>query len=69
MAVIPVGNEVLDSIGASLGYGKLGDHSELVATLSSKAGELLMSAALLMANRGNRYDWTVPESEAEHSKG
>ncbi|MGQ0776184.1 MAG: oxygenase MpaB family protein [Pseudonocardiales bacterium] len=57
------------SSDASLGYGKLGDRSQLAATLSSKVGELLLSAALRVANRGNRYDWTVPESEAQHRQG
>ncbi len=55
--------------GLSTSYGQLGDHTPLAANLSSKAGELLLSAALRAANRGNRYDWTVPESEAQHRQG
>lgn len=57
------------STGASLVYGKIGDRSKLAAALSSKAGELLLAAALRAANRGNRYDWAVPSSEAEHREG
>jgi hypothetical protein len=53
----------------SLLYGKLGDHSELVRAVSSKVGEVMIDAALRAAHRGNRYDWTIPESEAQHSSG
>ncbi|MFD8498832.1 oxygenase MpaB family protein [Amycolatopsis sp. NPDC059657] len=57
------------SSGTSLVYGKVGDRSRLAAALSSKAGELLMAGALRASNRGNRYDWTVPESESAHHQG
>lgn len=55
--------------GGSLAYGKAGDHSQLVAEVASRTGELLLKSALLAANRGNRYDWTVPESERAHREG
>jgi len=55
--------------GASLLFGKLGDRVPLIAALSSKAGEILLDAALRASNRGNRYDWPTPASEAEHRQG
>lgn len=49
--------------------GVAGDTVPLAAKLSSQAGELLIKAAVMGSNRGNRYDWTIPESEAAHQSG
>lgn len=53
--------------GGSLAYGRAGDTSELVAELSSRVGALFLKTAVKASNRGNRYDWTIPESEAAHA--
>jgi hypothetical protein len=53
--------------GASFGYGKVGDTSTLAAKLSSQLGLLLLKASVGMSNWGNRYDWTIPESESAHA--
>ncbi len=52
---------------ASLGYGKIGDTSALAAKLSNQLGLLLLKSSLGMSNWGNRYDWTIPESESAHA--
>ncbi len=53
--------------GANLGYGKIGDTSALAAELSSRLGLLLLTSGVRMSNWGNRYDWTIPESESKHA--
>lgn len=50
--------------GGSLGYGKIGDTSALAAKLSSQLGLLFLKASVGMSNWGDRYDWTIPESES-----
>lgn len=53
--------------GASFGYGKIGDTSALAAKLSSQLGLVLLKGSVRMSNWGNRYDWTIPESESAHA--
>lgn len=53
--------------GASWGYGKMGDTSALAAKLSSQLGLVLLKGGVGMSNWGNRYDWTIPESETAHA--
>lgn len=52
---------------ASFGYGKIGDMSALAAKLSGQLGLLLLKNGVRMSNWGNRYDWTIPESESAHA--
>jgi hypothetical protein len=53
--------------GVSLGYGKIGDTSAIAAKLSSQLGSIFLKASVGMSNWGNRYDWTIPESESAHA--